>query len=97
MNERGLVPTGSEGSSEVGGVGMEVIGVVAVTVPSSGKGVSYGAFAGGGVTAMVIMEVLLGVGGFDVDRGAEMTMFNTDIVVQKSDNGGEVFQVTWTG
>ena len=34
------------------------------------------------------MEVLLGVGGFDVDRGAEMTMVNTDIDVQKSNMGG---------
>ena len=33
------------------------------------------------MTVMVV-EVLLGVGGFDVDRGAEMTMF------QKSDMGG---------
>ena len=43
--------------------------VVADTVPSSGKGVRYGAFGRGGVTAMVV-EVLLGVGGFVVDRGA---------------------------
>ena len=61
--------------------------MVADTVPSSDKGVRYGAFGAGGVTAMVV-EVLLGVGGFDVDRGAEMTMFNTDIDVQKSDMGG---------
>ena len=33
---------------EVGGVGMKVIGVVADTAPSSGKGVMYGAFGGGG-------------------------------------------------
>ena len=59
---------------------MEVIGVAADTAPSSGKGVRYGAFGGGGVTAMVV-EVLLGVGGFNVDRGAEMTMFNTNIDV----------------
>ena len=39
------------------------------------------------MTAMVV-EVLLGVGGFDVDRGVEMTMFNRDINVQKSDMGG---------
>ena len=57
---------------------MEVIGVVADTAPSSGKGVRYGAFGGGGVTALVV-EVLLGVSRFEVERGAEMTMFNTDI------------------
>ena len=39
------------------------------------------------MTAMVV-EVLLGVGRFDVHRSAEMTMFNTDIDVQKSDMGG---------
>ena len=87
MNERGWVPMGSECSSEVSSVGMEIVGVVADTAPSSGKGVRYGTFGGGGVTAMVV-EVLLGVGGFDVDRGAEMTTFNTDIDVQKSDMGG---------
>ena len=65
----------------------ESIGVIADTAPSSDKGVRYGAFGGGGVTAMVV-EVLLEVGGFDVDRDAEMAMFNTDIDVQKSDMGG---------
>ena len=61
--------------------------MVTDTAPSSGKGVRYGAFSRCGVTAMVV-EVLLGVDGFDVDRGAEMTMINTDIDVQKSDMGG---------
>ena len=56
--------------------------MVADTAPSSGKGVRYGAFTGGGATAMAV-EVLLGVSGFDVDRGAEMTMFNTDIERQR--------------
>ena len=77
MYERGWVPMGSEGSPEVGGVLMEAIGVVADTAPSSGKGVRYGAFGGGGVTAMVV-EILLGVGRFDVDRGAEMAIFNSN-------------------
>ena len=53
----------------------------------SGKGVRYGELGGGGVTAMVV-EVLLEVGGFDVDRGAEMTMFNMDIDIQRSGMGG---------
>ena len=79
---------GSEGSREVGGVGMEVIRVVADTAPSSGKGVRYGVFGGGGVTAMVV-EVWLGVGRFDVDRGAVITFFNMDIDLQKGDIGGE--------
>ena len=61
--------------------------MVADTSASSGKGVRYGAFGGGGATAMVV-EVLLGVGRFDVDRVAEMAILNTDIDVQKDDVGG---------
>ena len=72
------------------------MGVVTDTAPLSGKGVGYGAFGRSGVTAMVV-EVLLGVCGFDVGRSVEMTMVNTDIDVQTSDMGGEVFQVKWTG
>ena len=45
----------------------------------------------------MVVEVLLGVGGFDVDRGAEMIMVNTDIDVQESDMEGEMFRVKWTG
>ena len=63
---------------------MEVIGVTADMAPLSGKGVRYGAFGGVGMTAMVV-EVLLGVGGFDVERGAEMTMFNMDIDLWRAD------------
>ena len=36
----------------------------------------------------MVVEVLLGVGGFDMDRGAEMTMVNMNIYVQESDMGG---------
>ena len=43
---------------------MEVVGMVADTASSSGKGVRYGAFFEGGVTALLV-EVLLGVGRFD--------------------------------
>ena len=65
---------------------MEVVEMVADTAPLSGKGVRYGAFGGSGVTALVV-EVLLGVGRFDVDKGAEMVIFDTDIDVQKGDMG----------
>ena len=61
--------------------------MVADTASPSGNGVRYGAFGRCGVNSYVV-EVLLGVDGFDVDRGAEMTMFNMDIDVQKSDMGG---------
>ena len=40
-----------------------------------------------GVTTMVA-EVLLGVGGFDMDRSAEMTTVDADTDVQKSDVRG---------
>ena len=36
----------------------------------------------------MVVEVSLDVGGFDVDRGVEMTMVNTDTDVQRSDMGG---------
>ena len=38
----------------------------------------------------MVVEVLLGVDGFNVDRGAEMTVVNADIEVQKSDMGGGI-------
>ena len=66
---------------------MDVIGMIMDTAPLSGKRVRYGVFGRYGVTAIVV-EVLLGIVGFDVDRGAEMTVVNVDIDVQKSDVGG---------
>ena len=63
---------------------MEVIGMVIDMAPSGDKGVRYEVFGRYGVTVMVV-EVLLGVGGFDADRGTEMTVVNTDIDVQKSE------------
>ena len=36
----------------------------------------------------MIVEILLGVGGFNMDRGAELPMVNADIDVQKYDMGG---------
>ena len=44
MNERYWILMGSEGSSEVRGVGVEVIGMVTDLTSSSGKRVRYGAF-----------------------------------------------------
>ena len=35
----------------------------------------------------MVLEILLGVHGFDMDRGAEPTVVNADIDVQKSDVG----------
>ena len=50
---------------------MEVIGVVADMAPSSGKGVRYGAFGGGGVTVIVV-EVLLGNTEFHKQKNIEV-------------------------
>ena len=60
--------------------------MVTDTMPSSVKAVRDGAFGRCGVTAMV-MEVLLGVDEFNVDRGEEMTIVDTDINIQKSEMG----------
>ena len=39
----------------------------------------------------VVVEILLEVGGFNMNRGVELTMVNADIDVQKSDvRGGSV-------
>ena len=35
-----------------------------------------------------LVEILLGVSGFNMDRGAEMTMVDADTDTQKSDMGG---------
>ena len=45
----------------------------------------------------MVVEVLLGVGGFDEERGAEITVVDTDIDVQKSDMGGGIVSVEVDG
>ena len=37
---------------------------------------------------VVLIERLLGVGGFDMDRGVELTMVNVNIHIQRTDVGG---------
>ena len=36
----------------------------------------------------MIVEILLGVGGFNMDRGVELTMVDADIDIQKNEVGG---------
>ena len=36
----------------------------------------------------MIVEILLGVGGFNMDRGVELAMVDADIDIQKGDVGG---------
>ena len=54
--------------------------------PLGSKGVGDRAFGRNGV-ATVVMQVLLMVGGFDVDRGAELTLVNVNIDIQESNMG----------
>ena len=65
------------------------------TLPSSGKGVGDRVFGRYGV-ATVVMEILLVVGGFKVDRGAEFTLVNVNINIQESDMGLRGVWVKWT-
>ena len=39
------------------------------------------------------VEILLVIGGFDVDGGAEASLVNKDVNIQE----GEMVQVNWTG
>ena len=50
------------------------------------KGIRDRAFGRNGVET-VVMQVLLMVGGFDVDRGAELTLVDVNVDIQESDMG----------
>ena len=56
-------------------------------MPTSGEGVRDGEFSGCGVVALIV-EILLGVGGFNIDRGVELAIVNADIDAHKGDVGG---------
>ena len=62
--------------------------------PPDSKGVGDRAFGRNGV-ATVIMQVLLMVGGFDVDGGVELTLVDVNIDIQESDMrlGGVPYEV----
>ena len=64
--------------------------------PPGSKGIGDRAFGGYGV-ATVVMQILLMVGGFDVDGGAELTMVDVKIDIQESDMGpgGVPGEVDW--
>ena len=64
--------------------------------PRVEKGIGDRAFGQYGV-ATVVMQILLMVGGFDMDRSAELTLVNVSINIQLGDMGLEVFRVKWTG
>jgi len=86
-NHTGRVTPGMKGLGEVLGIGLKVLRMAADPLASDGQGVWYGSFGRGGVTTGV-MEVLLEVGGFDMDGGAELTPVDVDINVHISHMGG---------
>ena len=53
-------------------------------LPPGSKGVGDRAFGRNGV-ATVVMQILLMVGGFDVDGGAELTLVDVNIDIQETD------------
>ena len=55
-------------------------------LPPGGKGVGDRAFCRYGV-ATVVMQILLMVGGFDVDGGTELTLIDVNIDIQEGDMG----------
>ena len=80
------VTMGGKGRGEIGGEAGEVTGVVAEASTTDGLGKRYGTFSGWGIAAGKV-EVLLVVGGFDVDGGAEVRLVNN---IQKSDMGSQL-------
>ena len=80
------VITGGKGRGEIGGEAGEVTGVVADAHTMDGFGKSYATCSGWGMAAGK-EEVLLVVGGFDVDGGAEARLVNKDVYIKESDMG----------
>ena len=76
---------------------MWVFGMEADVPPLGIKGIGDRAFGRYGM-ATVVMQILLMVGGFDVDGVAELTLVDVNIDFQEGDMGfWEVSQVKWTG
>ena len=82
VGEGGEDTTGGKGRGEAG----EVTGVVANTPTKDGLGNSFRTFSGWGMAAGKV-EVLLVVGGFDVDGGAEARLVNKDVNIKEGDMG----------
>jgi hypothetical protein len=80
------VTMGGKGRDEIGSEAGEVTGVVADAPTMDGLGKRYGMFSGWGMAAGKV-EVLLVVGEFDVDGGAEVRLVNKDVNIQEGDMG----------
>ena len=80
------VTTESKGRGDIRGAAGEATGVVADAPTTDGLGKRSGTFSGWGMAAGKV-EVLLVVGGFDVDGGAEVRLVNKDVNIQEGDMG----------
>jgi hypothetical protein len=67
------ISSAKKGMMEVGQEFIKGVRIVADSVPANRKGVGEGPFSVGGVTA-TIMEILLLIGGLDMNRGAEFAV-----------------------
>ena len=83
MDQGDWIPTGGEGFGEIGGVSVEVVGMATDAPSPSDKRIRNLAFDGYWL-AIVVVEILLEVGGFDMVRGAELTVANADTDIQES-------------
>ena len=86
LEKRERVTTGGKGRGKIGGEDGEVTGVVADAPTTDDLEKRYGTFSGWGIAAGKV-EVLLVVGGFDVDGGAEVRLVNKDVNIQEGDMG----------
>ena len=80
LDQGDWIPMGDEGFGEVGDVGVEVIRMAAYAPLPSDNGVGDLAFGSYGVST-VIMEILLVVGGFNMDRDVEVSLAIVNIDV----------------
>ena len=96
MEKGERVTTVGKSRGEIGGEAGEVTGVVVDEPTTDGLEKRYGTYSGWGMAAGKV-EVLLVVGGFDVDGYAEVRLVNKDVNIRKVTWEGEMVQVNWTG
>ena len=80
------VTTGGKGRGEIRDEAGKVTGVVANAPTTDSLGERYRTFSGLRMAAGKV-EVLLVVGGFDMDRGAEARLVNKDVNIKEGDMG----------
>ena len=91
-----MVTTGGKGRGEIGGEAGEVTGVAENAPTTDGLGKRYGMFSGWGMAAGKV-EVLLVIGGFDVDEVRKSDLSIKMSISRKVTWEGEMVQVNRTG